>query len=69
MTYSDQNSKNCQVYMVSGTSAASIEYFVVNPCILKMANVAKELYFIGGWDIDAPVLCLASSKTVLKLIG
>ena len=46
--------------MVSGTSAASIGIFVVDPWMFKMANTAKEL---------AAVLRLASSQTVSKLLG
>ena len=46
MTESNQNSKNCQGQLVSGTSAASIGNFVVDPWILKMENVAKYIYRI-----------------------
>ena len=45
--------------MVSGTSAASIGNFVVDPWILKMANVAKELYRIEYWAINDAMLRLA----------
>ena len=62
-------SKNCRGVMVSGTSAASIRNFVVDPWMLKMANVAKGLYCVEDWDSDASVLRLASSKTVSKLLG
>ena len=55
--------------MVSGTSAASIGNFVVDPWMLKIANVAKELYHIEDWDSNATVLRLESSKTVSKLLG
>ena len=46
MPDSNNNSKNFQGQMVSGTSAASIGNFVVDPWMLKMVNVAKELYLI-----------------------
>ena len=55
--------------MVSGTSAASIGNSVVDPWMLKMTNVAKELYLIDDWDRNAALLGLALSKTVSKLIG
>ena len=55
--------------MVSGTSAASIGNFVVDPWMLKMENVTKKLYCIEDWSIAAAVLQLASSKTVSKLLG
>ena len=55
--------------MVSGTSAAPIRIFVVDLWMLKMVNVAKELYCIEGWNSDDDVLQLASSKTVSKLLG
>ena len=45
--------------MVSGTSSASNKIFLVDPWMLKMVNVAKELYHIEDWDIDAAVLRLA----------
>ena len=38
----NHNSKNCRGQMFSGTSAASIGIFLVDPWILKMANVAKR---------------------------
>ena len=55
--------------MFSGTSAASIRNSVVNTWMLKMANVAEELYRIEDWASDAAVLRLASSKIVPKLLG
>ena len=64
MPDSNHNSKNCQGQMVSGTSAASIGIFVVDPWMLKMANVSKELYLIKDWASNAAALHLASSKTV-----
>ena len=66
---STHNLKKCQGQMVSGTSAASIVNFVVGPCMLKMANVAKELYRIEDWSIGAAVLRLESSKIVSKMLG
>ena len=45
--------------MVSGTSSASIGNFVVDTWMLKMENVAKELYSIEDWAINAAVLRLA----------
>ena len=55
--------------MVSGTSAASTGNVVVDPWMLKMANVAKEIYRIEDWASNAAVLRLASSKNVSKLLG
>ena len=52
--------------MVSGTSAASIRNFVVDPWMLKMVNVAKKLYLVEDWASDAVVLRLSSSKNVSK---
>ena len=37
---------------------------MVDPWILKIANVAKELYGIEDWASNAAVLRLASSKIV-----
>ena len=37
--------------------------------MLKMVNVAKELYGIEDWDSNIAVLRLASSKTVSKMLG
>ena len=69
MTDPNHNSKKCQGQTVSGTSAASIVNFVVDPWMLKMANVAKELYRIEDCASGAAVLRLASTKIVLKLFG
>ena len=55
--------------MVSGTSAASIVNVVVDPWMLKMVKVAKELYCVEDWASNAAVLRLSSSKTVSKLLG
>ena len=41
MPNSNENLKNCQGQMVSGTSAASIGNFVVYPWMFKMVNVKK----------------------------
>ena len=64
MPDSNHDSKNCRGQMVSGTSAASIGIWM-----LKMANVAREIYCIGYWESNAPVLCLSSSKILSKLLG
>ena len=69
MPDSNHNLKNYQGRMVSGTSAASIVNFVVDPWMLKMTDVANELYHIEYWAGDYSVLCLATSKTVLKMLG
>ena len=60
MPNSNHNSKNCQGQMVSGTSASSIIKFGVDPWMLKMVNVAKELYCVEDWASGAAVLRLAS---------
>ena len=54
--------------MVIGTSDASIGHFVVDPWMLKMENVAKEIYCVEDWACDAVVLCLHSPITPPKLI-
>ena len=42
---------------------------MADPYILKMVNVAKELYLVEDWYRYATVLRLASSKTVSKILG
>ena len=42
---------------------------MVDPWILKMANVARELYHIEYWDSNAAMLRLESSINVSKLLG
>ena len=69
MPDSNHNLKNLRGQIVSGTSAAPIGNFVFDPWMLKMVNVAKELYGIEDWDSNITVLCLASSKTVSKMLG
>ena len=69
MADSNQNPKKCRDQMVSGTSAASIVNLVVDSWILKMANVAKEIYCIEDSDSNTAVLRLASSINLSKLIG
>ena len=66
MPDSNHNSKNYRGQMVSGTSAASIGNFVVDPWMLKMVNVAKKLYLVEDWASDAVLLRLSSSKNVSK---
>ena len=65
----DDNQKNCRVQMVSGKSAASVRKFVVDPWMLKMANVEKDLYHVEHWDNDTAVFRLALSKDVSKLLS
>ena len=55
--------------MVSGISASPIGMFLADPWMLKMENVAKDLYQIEPWDSYSDVLRLASSKTVSKRLG
>ena len=69
MPDSNHNSKKFRAQMVSVKSAVSIRNFVVDPWMLKMANVVKELDHIEDWASNATVLHLASSKTVSKLLG
>ena len=57
---SNHNSRNCRGQIVSGTSAESIGNFVVDPWMLKMVNVEKEIYRIEDWASDAAVMRLAS---------
>eukprot|EP00957_Ditylum_brightwellii_P052308 3967283-Ditylum_brightwellii.AAC.1 len=59
----NHNIKNCRGQMVSSMSASSISYFVVDPWMLKIAGVLKELYCIEAWASDLIVLQLASPKT------
>ena len=68
MSNSNHNPKSCQGQMVNGTSAVSIVKFMVDPWMLKMTNVAKELYRIEDWASNAAVLRLASPKMYQKCL-
>ena len=68
LTDNHHNIKNGRGQAVSGSSASSIGHFVVDPWLLKLAGVSKELYRIIDWANDAIVLKLCSPSTISKLI-
>eukprot|EP00957_Ditylum_brightwellii_P150310 11446776-Ditylum_brightwellii.AAC.1 len=64
----NHTAKNCRDQMVSCMSVSSIGYFIVDPWVLKMMGVSKELYCTEDWESDAVVLHLASPKPVSCLM-
>ena len=44
-------------------------YYVFGPWLLKMAGVANELWRIQDYDSDLLVICLASKRTIEKLVN
>ena len=57
---------NCRDKMVSGASAASIGQFLVDMWMLKMANVAKQIYRVEYWASDSVCVAFGFTKNPIK---
>ena len=63
------NNKNAHGQVVTGTSPSSLGSYVLDPWMLKLAEVVREHYRIEDWASDTVVERLCSSDTIVKLFN
>ncbi len=63
------NNKNARGQVVTGTSPCSLGSYVLDPWMLKLAEVVREHYRIKDWASDTVVERLCSSDTIVKLLN
>lgn len=63
------NNKNARGQVVTGTSPCSLGSYVLDPWMLKLAEVVREHYRIEDWASDTVVERLCSSDTIVKLLN
>jgi hypothetical protein len=65
---SNHNCKNLQYQVIGGSCVLVLGYYIIDPQMLVLCGVAKEIWRPTDWASDLLVLKLNSSDTVMKLL-